>query len=127
MGYAFFVKLFLRQILTDALTLQANAAGSLSDVIEMQQVLPKLKRPPLYQVILHNDDFTPMDFVVQILQKIFFHNEEKAVQIMLQVHQTGKGICGVFTRDIAETKVALVNDCARGSGYPLLCTMEAVQ
>jgi ATP-dependent Clp protease adaptor protein ClpS len=127
MGYPFVVKLPLRQALEDELALQANAAGGFSDVIELQKVLPKLKRPPLYQVILHNDDFSPMDFVVQVLQKIFFHNEEKAVQIMLQVHQTGKGICGVFTRDIAETKVALVNDCARSSGYPLLCTMEAVQ
>lgn len=93
----------------------------------IQEEKPKLKKPPMYQVILHNDDFTPMDFVVEVLKRIFYMHEEKAIQTMLQVHQYGKAICGVFTRDIAETKVALVNDCARSSGYPLLCTMEAIQ
>lgn len=93
----------------------------------VEEAKPRLKRPPMYQVILHNDDFTPMDFVVEILKKIFFLPEEKAIQIMLQVHQSGKAICGIFTRDIAETKVALVTDSARSNDFPLLCTMEAVQ
>ena len=93
----------------------------------VQEARPKLKRPPMYQVILHNDDFTPMDFVVEILKEIFLMPEEKAIHTMLQVHQSGKAICGVYTRDIAETKVALVNDCAHSNDYPLLCTMEAMQ
>jgi len=101
--------------------------ADVDEIAVVQQAKPKLQKPPMYQVILHNDDFTPMDFVVEILKKIFFMAEEKAIQIMLQVHQSGKAICGIFTRDIAETKVALVNDCAHSSGYPLLCTMEAVQ
>lgn len=92
----------------------------------IQEARPKLKRPPMYQVILHNDDFTPMDFVVEILKEIFLMPEEKAIQIMLQVHQSGKAICGIYTRDIAETKVALVKDSAHSKDYPLLCTMEAV-
>lgn len=82
------------------------------------------KLPRKYTVILLNDDYTPMDFVVKVL-KLFFHlNEERAIQVMLQVHVQGKGVCGVFTRDIAETKVALVNDYARMNEHPLLASME---
>lgn len=85
---------------------------------------PKLKPPSMYKVILHNDDYTPMDFVVDVLRRYFRLAEEKATQIMLDVHYKGKGICGVFTRDIAETKVEQVNLHAREEGHPLLCTME---
>ncbi len=88
---------------------------------------PKLKRPPLYQVVLINDDFTPMDFVVDVLQIFFAIDKEKATQIMLNIHTKGKGICGVFTRDIAETKVIQVNDYARQNQHPLLCVMEEVE
>lgn len=92
--------------------------------VELQEAKPKLKRPPMYKVILLNDDYTPMDFVVMVLQRIFGMTEEKATQIMLHVHTRGIGICGVFTRDIAETKVALVNQLARENQHPLKCTME---
>ncbi len=91
-----------------------------------QQSRPKLKKPPMYKVLLLNDDYTPMDFVVEILQSYFHMSEEKATQIMLHVHTRGVGVCGVFTRDIAETKVAQVNEYSRENQHPLLCTMEAV-
>ena len=85
---------------------------------------PKTKRPPLYKVIMHNDDFTPMEFVVEVLMTYFSLNREQAVQIMLVVHTRGKAVAGTFTAQIAETKVALVNDHARAHQHPLLCTME---
>ena len=85
---------------------------------------PKLKRPPLFKVLLLNDDYTPMEFVVQVLEHFFAMNREKATQIMLHVHTRGMGVCGVFSKDVAETKVAQVNSYARESNHPLLCTME---
>ena len=84
----------------------------------------KVKQPKQYRVILLNDDYTPMDFVVAVLETIFQKSPAEAVRIMLQVHQQGKGVCGVFSRQIAETKVALVHDRAAESQYPLRCTME---
>ena len=83
-----------------------------------------LKPPPLYKVILLNDDYTPMDFVVRILEHFFGMNREKATQVMLHVHTRGRGICGVYTHDIAETKVVQVNEFSRRHQHPLLCTME---
>jgi len=97
---------------------------SSDDNLALQEAKPKLKRPPLYKVLLMNDDYTPMDFVVHILQDHFSMTSEKATQVMLQVHTRGVGVCGVFTRDIAETKVALVNQYARENQHPLKCTME---
>jgi len=97
---------------------------SSDDNLALQEAKPKLKRPPLYKVLLLNDDYTPMDFVVHILQDHFGMTSEKATQVMLQVHTRGVGVCGVFTRDIAETKVALVNQFARENQHPLKCTME---
>ena len=85
---------------------------------------PKLKRPPLYRVILINDDYTPMEFVVQVLEQFFGMNREKATQVMLAVHTEGKGVCGVYPQDIAETKASQVNESARESGHPLLCEVE---
>lgn len=85
---------------------------------------PKLKRPPLYRVLLLNDDYTTMEFVIDVLTQIFNHDEEKAAQIMLHVHQKGAGICGVYTREIAETKVEQVAQYARSEKHPLQCTME---
>lgn len=85
---------------------------------------PELQVPRKYKVMLLNDDYTPMEFVVEVLTKFFRLNEEAATRIMLQVHTTGKGICGIFTRDIAETKVDLVNNYSRGKQHPLLCSME---
>jgi ATP-dependent Clp protease adaptor protein ClpS len=85
---------------------------------------PKLKRPPMSKVVLINDDFTPMDFVVQVLQQFFHHNREKAVQIMLQIHGQGRGVAGVYAVEIAETKTAQVNAYARKHQHPLLTVME---
>lgn len=92
--------------------------------LAVQEAKPKLKKPPLFKVVLLNDDFTPMDFVVEILTNFFAMTEEKATQIMLHVHTRGVGVCGVFSKDIAETKVQLVNDYSRQNQHPLLCTME---
>tara|TARA_B100002003_G_scaffold251221_1_gene293716 strand:+ start:1718 stop:2107 length:390 start_codon:yes stop_codon:yes gene_type:complete len=85
---------------------------------------PKLKRPPLYKVILINDDYTPMDFVVDVLRSFFNMNVEKATQIMLKVHTEGKGVCGVYSKDVAETKASQVNDYSRECEQPLLCSVE---
>lgn len=90
----------------------------------VERAKPKLKKPPLYKVVLLNDDYTPMEFVVHVLESFFALNREKATQIMLHVHTRGRGVCGIYTRDIAETKVAQVNDYAREHQHPLLCTME---
>lgn len=96
------------------------------DSLALQEAKPRLKRPPLYKVILLNDDYTPMDFVIHVLQKFFAMNHEKATQIMLHVHTRGMGVCGIFNRDIAETKVAMVNQFSREHQHPLKCTMEKV-
>ncbi|HSD74626.1 MAG TPA: ATP-dependent Clp protease adapter ClpS [Steroidobacteraceae bacterium] len=92
----------------------------------VEEAKPKLKRPPLFQVVLLNDDFTPMEFVVDVLERIFSMDRTTATRIMLEVHTRGKGVCGVFTFEIAETKVAQVTTYARQHQHPLLCTMEEV-
>lgn len=84
----------------------------------------EIKVPRKYRVVLLNDDYTPMDFVVEVLKHFFHLSEEVAVQVMLQVHIQGKGICGLYTRDIAETKVTQVNEYARLNQHPLLSSME---
>ncbi len=83
--------------------------------------------PPLYRVLLHNDDYTSMDFVVFILVKVFRKSAEVAAEIMLSVHEKGIGICGVYTREIAEGKVAMVQIMARDAGFPLKCTCERIE
>ena len=90
----------------------------------VEEARPQTKRPPLYQVVLLNDDFTPMDFVVVVLETFFNMDRERATQVMLHVHTRGKGVCGVFTREVAETKVTQVNEFARAHQHPLLCTLE---
>ena len=90
----------------------------------VEETKPRLKRPSLYKVVLLNDDYTPMEFVVEILQTFFRMDRTQATQIMLHVHTRGKGVCGVFTYEIAETKAALVNDYSRKHQHPLLCTLE---
>lgn len=84
----------------------------------------RTKPPPMYKVMLVNDDYTPMEFVVHVLQKFFAMDHERAVQVMLKVHTEGMGVCGVFTKDIASTKVGLVVDFARQHQHPLQCVME---
>lgn len=92
--------------------------------VSVQAADPELKRPSLYRVVLMNDDYTPMEFVVHILEQFFAMGREKATQVMLTIHTQGKGICGVYTKDIAETKAALVNDYSRENQHPLLCDIE---
>jgi len=97
-----------------------------SDFVVEDRVKPRIKPPRKYQVILLNDDFTPMDFVVDVLIQFFQMNEFKANQVMMSVHQQGKGICGVYTREVAEMKVRQVNQYARAYEHPLQCQMEVV-
>ena len=96
-----------------------------SDSLAVQEAKPQIKRPPLFKVVLLNDDYTPMEFVVHILEQFFSMSREKATQIMLHVHTQGKGVCGLFTREVAETKVVQVNEYSRKHQHPLLCAMEA--
>ena len=84
----------------------------------------KTKRPPLFKVVLLNDDYTPMDFVVFILKDIFHKNHEEAIGIMMEIHNRGEGLCGVYTRDVAETKAELVITLSRRNEYPLQCRVE---
>lgn len=84
----------------------------------------KLQPPPMYKVLLNNDDYTPMDFVIEVLMQFFNMDAEKANQLMLTVHYQGKAVCGIFTAEIAETKVMQVNQYARKHQHPLMCTME---
>jgi len=95
-----------------------------SQDLAVEEARPKLKQPPLYRVFLVNDDFTPMAFVVDILETIFSMERTRATQVMLEVHTKGRGVCGVFNFEIAETKVAQVMGIARQHQHPLLCIME---
>jgi ATP-dependent Clp protease adaptor protein ClpS len=90
----------------------------------LEELRPEVKKPPMYKVVLLNDDFTPMDFVVDILKVFFGMSHDRATQVMLQVHTRGKGVCGVFTFEIAETKVVLVNEYSRQNEQPLKCSLE---
>jgi ATP-dependent Clp protease adaptor protein ClpS len=93
--------------------------------LALKEAKPELKRPPLFKVVLMNDDYTPMEFVVEVLEVFFRMNREQATHVMLTVHTQGKGVCGIYTRDIAETKAAQVNQYAREQEQPLLCEIEA--
>ena len=93
-----------------------------SAVVERSR--PKLKRPPMYRVLLNNDNYTPMEFVVHVLEKFFQKDRAAATKIMLAVHHEGYGVCGLYTRDVADTKVEQVNEFSRNNGHPLLCTLE---
>jgi ATP-dependent Clp protease adaptor protein ClpS len=95
-----------------------------SGVVTEQKPKTKLKRPRMYRVLLHNDDYTTREFVVDVLVGVFHHSEAKATEIMLHVHQTGVGVAGVFTREVAETKISIVEKLAREREYPLRLTME---
>ena len=93
-------------------------------VAEKTESKTKLERPPLYKVLLHNDDFTTMEFVVFVLQTVFNHRESDAVRIMLNVHRQGLGLAGVYTYEVAQMKVDKVTSIAQLNEFPLLCTME---
>ncbi len=93
----------------------------------IERAKPQLKSPAMYKVILLNDDYTPMEFVIEVLQTFFAMNREKATQIMLAVHTVGRATCGIYTRDIAETKSAQVNQFAQDNQHPLVSDVEAVE
>jgi len=94
------------------------------DGLVIQEQRPKLKQPPMFKVILLNDDYTPMEFVVYVLETFFKMDRDQATRVMLNVHTKGKGVCGVYTRDVSETKVSQVNEYARTNNHPLMCDME---
>ena len=99
-------------------------ANQQQDGSVLEALKTRVKPPPLYKVLLLNDDYTPMDFVVVVLQTVFAMNREKATTVMLQVHRDGMGVCGTFTRQVAATKVGQVIEIARKHQHPLQCTME---
>ena len=110
---------------TGIITAMSQHAGHERDHgVAVEAGRPELARPPLYSVLLLNDDYTPMDFVVEVLVRFFGMDLERATQVMLHVHTRGRGVCGVFTRDVAESKVAQVNEYARLNQHPLLATAE---
>ena len=92
--------------------------------VTVQDAQPKTNTPPQYKVVMVNDDYTPMEFVVHVLEKFFGHDRVAATHIMLEIHTRGTGVCGVFTHDVAETKAAQVNAYARENQHPLLTTLE---
>ena len=98
--------------------------GKLDGDLALQEAQPRVKKPPLYKVVLLNDDYTPMEFVVEVLETFFRMTREQATHVMLTVHTRGKGVCGIYTRDIAETKSTEVNQYARENQHPLLCEIE---
>jgi len=99
-----------------------NGTGTGTDVVVKAR--PKTRKPAMYKVLMLNDDYTPMEFVVHVLERFFQKNREEATQIMLHVHRRGVGVCGVFTYEVAETKVTQVMDLARQNQHPLQCTIE---
>ena len=103
----------------------ANEPDDNQDLQVIEQTAPKIAHPSLYKAVLLNDDYTPMEFVIDILARFFNHNEEQATQIMLAVHTQGKGVCGTYTKDVAETKAMQVNQYARQHKHPLLCEVES--
>ena len=103
--------------------LPGRADGEGTVVAEKQE--QRVEPPKLYQVVMLNDDYTPMEFVVLVLQEYFLHDIDTATQIMLKIHHEGRGICGVYSKDVAATKVELVQAAAKRAGHPLQCTLEA--
>ncbi len=101
-----------------------NAPERPGDGLALQESRPKIKKPPMYKVVLLNDDYTPMEFVIDVLRKFFGLAHDQATRIMLHVHTRGRGVAGIYTHEIAETKVNLVIDYARQNEHPLQCTME---
>lgn len=113
----------IREVRPDIVIMSEDKPDDQAETV-VEENRPEIKEPPLYKVVILNDDYTPMEFVVEVLEVFFGMNREKATRIMLHVHTRGKGVCGIFTRDIAETKVTQVNDYARDHQHPLLCTLE---
>jgi len=110
--------------LSDSSLVDGTMANQRQDGSLLEAEKTRLKPPPLYKVLLLNDDYTPMDFVVVVLQTVFAMSREKATQVMLQVHRNGMGVCGTYTREVAAAKVDQVIGIARRHQHPLQCTME---
>ena len=94
------------------------------DELVVEEQRPKLKQPPMFKVLLLNDDYTPMEFVIYVLETFFKMDRKQATRVMLNVHTKGKVVCGIYTRDVSETKVSQVNEYARTNNHPLMCDME---
>lgn len=101
--------------------------GDLDGNFAVLEDKPKLRRPSMYKVVMLNDDYTPMEFVVEILEMFFSMGREQATDIMLTVHYHGKAVCGVYTRDVAETKAVQVNEYAKECEHPLMCEIEPIE
>jgi ATP-dependent Clp protease adaptor protein ClpS len=97
------------------------------DTVVLERRTQKVEPPQMYQVVMLNDDYTPMEFVVMVIQEFFSKDREAATQIMLKIHLDGKGVCGVYSRDVAATKVDQVLDAAKQSGHPLQCVSEPIE
>jgi ATP-dependent Clp protease adaptor protein ClpS len=113
-----------------ACVVAASLSPSLGDQegdLAVQIAKPQLKKPPLYKVVMLNDDYTPMDFVVEVLEQFFGMDTERATRTMLMVHTEGRATCGIYTKDIAETKVLMVNHYSQEHQHPLLCEIEVVE
>ena len=106
---------------------ERNPQDEAGEGLALEEVQPELKRPSLYQVVILNDDYTPMHFVVEVLKRFFGMSEDQATGVMLHVHTRGRGVAGIYTYEIAETKVALVNDFARENEHPLQSTLEPAE
>ena len=104
-----------------------NGNGQGNDSVVLERRPQKTKPPQMYQVVLLNDDYTPMEFVVVVIQEFFNKDRESATQIMLKIHLDGKGVCGVFSKDVAATKVDQVTEAARKNGHPLQCVSEPIE
>jgi len=120
------IRTFLQDSISNSLMIKNQSDEDMDhdSGLMVQESRPEVAEPKRYMVILINDDFTPMEFVVLILREFFNLDEEAATRIMLNVHTKGKGVCGVYSKDIAETKVVMVNEFAKENEHPLLCTME---
>ena len=125
MGCCVCTVIFNLDVLMDARAQAQKTAPRRDGDMLVQEAKPELKRPPMFQVIMLNDDYTPMEFVVEVLQRFFGMGREQATRIMLAVHTEGRAACGTYPRDIAETKAAQVNHHAREHQHPLVCENEA--
>ena len=113
--------------LTPALPPDLTKPGDGGDSVVLERRALRVKPPQMYQVVMLNDDYTPMEFVVMVIQEFFSKDREAATQIMLKIHLDGKGVCGVYSRDVAATKVDQVLDAARQAGHPLQCVSEPIE
>lgn len=106
---------------------EGRGRGNAATVIAVEQAKPQLARPRLYKVIMLNDDYTPMDFVVHVLELFFGMKREQATRVMLKIHTEGRAVCGIYSRDVAETKAEQVNAYSHENEHPLLCSIEATE